>query len=70
MTDKTRKVSSLLQTLSRLPGLGFLSNTDRQMREAADSVRNVENSVADRKRQMRDVRTAAGDLAASDDDEE
>ena len=67
MTDKVRKLSVFLQSLSRIPGLGFLRDTEYQMREAADSVDDVGDSLEEGKRQMGDVRTAARDVTRNDD---
>lgn len=69
MTDKARKLSVFLQTLSRIPGLGFLADTERDLREAADQVDEVGDRYEEGKRQMDDVRRAAGDVASSDDED-
>jgi hypothetical protein len=68
MTDKARKVSILLQTLSRIPGLGFLAETERDLREAADQVDEVGDQYEDGKRQLNDVRKATGDVMRNEDD--
>jgi len=67
MTEKVRKVSILLQALSRVPGLGFLSDTERDLRETADQIDDMGDQVEDTKRQYTDVRQAAHDVVASDD---
>jgi hypothetical protein len=68
MTDKARKVSILLQTLSRIPGLGFLAETERDLREAADQVDEVGDQYEEGKRQVSDVRKATGDVMRDEDD--
>ena len=68
MTDKARKVSILLQTLSRIPGLGFLAETERDLREAADQVDEVGDQYEEGKRQISDVRKATGDVIGDEDD--
>ena len=68
MPDKVRKVSILLQALSRIPGLGFLADTDYQLRSAADSVDDVGDQIEDGQRHMNDIRNAAGEVTRSDDD--
>jgi len=68
MTDKARKVSILLQTLSHIPGLGFLAETERDLREAADQVDEVGDQYEEGKRQVNDVRKATGDVMRDEDD--
>jgi hypothetical protein len=69
MTEKVRKLSVFLQTLSRIPGLGFLADTERDLREAADQVDDVEDRIEDGKRHMGDIRKTAGDVVQSDDED-
>jgi hypothetical protein len=69
MTDKVRKLSVLLQALSRIPGLGFLADTERDLRESADQVDDIGDQIEDGKRQVRDVRTATGDVLAREDED-
>jgi hypothetical protein len=69
MTDKVRKASIFLQTISRLPGLGFLAQTERDLREAADQFDEVGDHVDDAERHYRDVAKAASDVASSDDED-
>ena len=66
MPDKVRKVSILLQALSRIPGLGFLADADYQLRSAADSVDDVGDQIEEGKRHMGDIRNAAGEITKSD----
>lgn len=68
MTEKVRKLSILLQTLSRLPGLGFLAETERDLRESADQVDEVGDTYEEGQRQWKDVKKAASDVASSDED--
>jgi hypothetical protein len=68
MTEKARKVSILLQTLSRIPGLGFLAETERDLREAADQVDEVGDQYEEGKRQVSDVRNATSDVMRDEDD--
>jgi len=70
MTEKVRKLSIFLQTLSRIPGLGFLADTERDLREAADQVDDVEDRIEDGKRHMGDVRKTARDVVRNDEDED
>jgi hypothetical protein len=67
MTDKVRKVSILMQTLSRVPGLGFLADAEAQMRSTADSIDDVGDQVEEGKRQYEDVQNAAGEVMRDDD---
>ena len=67
MTDKVRKVSILMQTLSRLPGLGFLADAEAQMRSTADSIDDVGDQVEEGQRQYDDVKSAAREVARDDD---
>jgi hypothetical protein len=69
MTEKVRKVSILLQALSRVPGLGFLSDTERDLRETADQIDDMGDQVEDTKRQYHDVRKATGDVLSSDEED-
>ena len=68
MTEKVRKLSILLQALSRIPGLGFLSETERDLREAADQVDEVGDQYEEGKRQISDVRKATSDVMHNDED--
>jgi nitrate reductase assembly molybdenum cofactor insertion protein NarJ len=68
MTDKVRKASVFLQALSRLPGLGFLADTERDLREAADQFDEVGDRVDEAERHYSDVSHAAGDVVSSDDE--
>jgi len=67
MTDKVRKVSILMQTLSRVPGLGFLAAAESQMRSTADSIDDVGDQYEEGKRQLDDVNNAAREVARDDD---
>jgi hypothetical protein len=69
MTEKVRKLSVFIQALSRIPGLSFLAETERDLREAVDQVDEVGDRVEEGKRQMSDVRRAATDIASSDDED-
>jgi hypothetical protein len=69
MTEKVRKVSILLQALSRIPGLAFLSDTERDLRESADQIDDMGDQVEDTKRQYSDVRQATRDVISSDDED-
>jgi nitrate reductase assembly molybdenum cofactor insertion protein NarJ len=68
MTEKVRKVSILLQALSRVPGLSFLADTERDLREAADQVDDMGDRVDEAKRQYRDVHEATADVLRREDD--
>ena len=67
--EKVRKLSIFLQALSRIPGLSFLADTERSLRETADQVDDMGDSVEEGKRQIHDVRKAAGDIATSEDED-
>ena len=69
MTEKVRKLSIFLQALSRIPGLGFLRDTEYQMREAADAVDEYGDQADEVKRQAGDVRRAAHDVVSQDDED-
>ncbi len=69
MTEKVRKLSVFIQALSRIPGLSFLAETERDLREAVDQVDEVGDRVEEGKRQMTDVRRAATDIASSEDED-
>ncbi|ADB16485.1 hypothetical protein Psta_1810 [Pirellula staleyi DSM 6068] len=66
MAGKLTKISILLQTLSRLPGLSFLSSVDTQMREVEDNVGDYEDNVNEIKRNAEDVKGVATDLVSDD----
>jgi hypothetical protein len=68
MSEKVNKLSVLLQSLSRIPGLGFLASADYQMRETAEEIENVGDEYEERSRQVKNVRDAAGQMARDDDD--
>jgi|KBSSwiStaDraftv2_1062776.scaffolds.fasta_scaffold1082872_2 hypothetical protein len=68
MADKVRKVSILLQALSRVPGLGFLADTDHQLRETADSIDDVGDQIEEGQRHMEDIRNATGEVSRREDD--
>ena len=70
MTEKVRRLSVFLQTLSRIPGLGFLAETEQNLREAADQVDDVGDRIDDAKRQVRDVKKTASDVVSSEDEDE
>ena len=68
MADKISRLSVLLQTLSRLPGLGFLAQADKQMRESIDQVDEYGDAVEEAKRNTHEVRNAVREVAKGDDD--
>jgi hypothetical protein len=70
MTEKVRKLSVFLQTLSRIPGLGFLADTERDLREAADQVDDVEDRYEDTQRQIRDIKKTGADVMSSKDEDQ
>lgn len=67
MADKVTKVSVLLQTLSRIPGLGFLAAADHQMRATVDEVDEYGDNVEEVRRNSANVRDAAKSLGDDDD---
>jgi hypothetical protein len=70
VADKVTKVSVLLQTLSRIPGLGFLGGVDSKMRASVDQVDEVGDNYEEIKRNAQDAREAAREVARNDDDDE
>lgn len=68
MADKVSRLAVLLQTLSRLPGLGFLAQADTQMRQAVDQVDEIGDSIEEVKRNTAEARNAAGEVFRGDDD--
>lgn len=70
MTERVRKLSIFLQTLSRLPGLGFLADTERDLRHAVDQVEDVGENLEEKQRHLGEVRRAAGDVVRPEDDED
>jgi hypothetical protein len=66
MADKVRKVSILMQTLARVPGLGFLADAEAQMRSTADSIDDVGDQYEEAQRQLDDVNNAAREVARDD----
>ncbi len=69
MTEKVRKLSVFIQALSRIPGLSFLAETERDLRETVDQVDDMGDSVEEGRRQITDVRRAATDIASSEDED-
>lgn len=69
MSDKVGKVSVLLQTLSRIPGLGFLSGVDNQMRETIDNAEDYVDDAEEIRRTAEETQANARDLMRSDDDD-
>jgi hypothetical protein len=67
MADNVRKVSILMQTLSRVPGLGFLADADAQMRSTADSIDDVGDQYEEAQRQLDDVKNAGREVVRDDD---
>ena len=70
MTDKVRKLSVFLQTLSRIPGLGFLAETEQDLRAAVDQVDDMGDRVDDAKRQYRDVKKTGADVMRQEEEDE
>ncbi|MDX1944392.1 MAG: hypothetical protein SFU86_03220 [Pirellulaceae bacterium] len=69
MADKVSRLAVLLQTLSRLPGMGFLAQADTQMREAVDQFDEYGDAIEEVKRNTREVRDAAGEVIKGEDDD-
>lgn len=68
MSDKVSVFRNLLQSLSRLPGLGFLYSVEGQINETVTSIEDYGDQVDDMKNAVRDVRSNAEDLATGDDE--
>jgi hypothetical protein len=69
VADKVSRLAVLLQTLARLPGLGFLAQADTQMREAVDQVDEIGDSIEEVKRNTAEARNAAREVVRGEDDE-
>lgn len=69
MADKVSKIYILLQTLSRIPGLGFLANADAELRSTVDYVEEYGDTAEEIQRNAQDATDAAKGLASRDDDE-
>ena len=69
MSEKISKVSVFLQALSRIPGLGFLADTDRSMREAYEQVDEVGERYEEGQRHLEDIKHAAGDIVTKEDED-
>jgi hypothetical protein len=69
VADKVSRLAVLLQTLARLPGLGFLAQADTQMREAVDQVDEIGDSIEEVKRNTAEARNAAREVVRGEDDD-
>jgi hypothetical protein len=65
-TNKVRKVSILLQTLARVPGLGFLADAESQLRNKAEEIDSLEDQYHEVQRRADDVSTAARNVQQDD----
>lgn len=68
MSDKISTFRVLLMNLSRLPGLGFLSQYEGQVRDAVVGVEDYADAADDMKNAVSDVGNSAKQLASRDDD--
>ena len=66
MTDKKRQIVVLLQSLSRIPGLGFLSQLEYRFQEGVQAVDGVIDDVQDHQEYLENARDAAGELVSSE----
>jgi hypothetical protein len=64
MADKLRQVNVLLQSLSRVPGLGFLAQAEYRLQDAVDAVDDVNDQIEDNQRYLEDAGRAVGDIAS------
>jgi hypothetical protein len=63
MADKMRQINVLLQSLSRLPGLGFLAQAEYRLQDAVDAVDDVNDQIEDNQRYIEDAGRAVKDIA-------
>jgi hypothetical protein len=70
MADKMRQINVLLQALSRVPGLSFLSQAEYRLQDAVDAVDDVNDVVEENQRHLTDVRDAVVDISTSEEEEE
>ena len=68
MGDKIGKISVLMQTLSRIPGLGFLSGVDNTMRETIDNAEDYVDDAEEIRRTAQETKDNARDLVRNDED--
>jgi hypothetical protein len=63
MADRMRQVNVLLQALSRVPGLSFLSQAEYRLQDAVDAIDDVNDTIEDNQRHVADVKDAVADIA-------
>lgn len=63
MSDKRRQIAVLLNSLSRIPGLGFLSQAEYRFQEGVQAVDGVIDDVNDHKEYLENARDAGAELA-------
>lgn len=68
MAEGMRRVNVLLQSLARLPGLGFLTQAEYRLRDALDVVDDAGDQLEDNQRHFNDVKNAVTDLATGDEE--
>jgi hypothetical protein len=67
MADKVHTLQLLLERLSRLPGLGFLSSVGNTIQSVDDQIEDAEHQMDYVQRNARDVQQHTGELMKNDD---
>lgn len=66
MADKVHTLQLLLERLSRIPGLGFLSSVGNTIQQVDDQIEDVEHQVEYVQRNARDVKQHSEELIKND----
>lgn len=66
MADKVHTLQLLLERLSRIPGLGFLSSVGNTVQQVDDQIEDVEHQVDYVRRNARDVKQHSEELMKND----
>ena len=66
MGDKKRQIVVLLQSLSRIPGLGFLSQLEYRFQDGVQKYDGVIDDIQDHQEYLENARDAASDLVTSE----
>jgi len=66
MADKKRQIVVLLQSLSRIPGLGFLSQLEYRFQDGVQKYDGVIDDIQDHQEYLENARDAASDLVTSE----
>ncbi|MCU0877368.1 MAG: hypothetical protein MUF06_06235 [Pirellulaceae bacterium] len=68
MADKVHTLQLLLERLSRIPGLGFLSSVGNTIQSVDDQIEDAEHQLDYVQRNARDVQQHTGNLLKQDDE--